>query len=404
MSLETQQGASVQNSLPNSEVRGPVTTKGRVLVADDEVAVTRLYEKVLSASGYQVTTVNDGVLARALLEGEDFDVILSDVHMPGMSGIDLLRAARRFEREVPVVLVTGAAEDGFADLAGEFGALLYLIKPVEPRIMVQVVEHAIRLHRLSEPEATKRLRESSGSDSDRAALNKRFTNALGSLRIAFQPIVNCRLRQVFGYEALVRSDEPLLGLPLALLDAAETLGRVRELGRAIRGQIASIIERAPEGVRIFVNLHPEEISDPDLLQGEAPLSLHADRVILEITERASLDQIRGLPVGIAALRKLGFKIAIDDLGAGYSGLTAFASLMPELVKIDMSLVRDLDREPVKRELIRHMASLCTEMGMLAVAEGVETACERDTLVEIGCEVMQGYLFGRPMQYFQTVEF
>ncbi len=107
---------------------------------------------------------------------------------------------------------------------------------------------------------------------------------------------------------------------------------------------------------------------------------------------------------IADLRRMGFQIAIDDLGAGYSGLSALARIMPELVKLDLSLIRDVPTEPMKRELIRHMAQLCGEMGILVVAEGVETEAERDTLDLIGCPLMQGYLFGKPLQYFQTVTF
>lgn len=98
---------------------------------------------------------------------------------------------------------------------------------------------------------------------------------------------------------------------------------------------------------------------------------------------------------------MGFRIAIDDLGAGYAGLTSFATLEPELVKLDMSLVRDIDKNPMKEKLVRSMTALCKDLGMLVVAEGVETTRERDLLVELGCDLLQGFLLGRPAPAFEA---
>jgi EAL domain-containing protein (putative c-di-GMP-specific phosphodiesterase class I) len=117
--------------------------------------------------------------------------------------------------------------------------------------------------------------------------------------------------------------------------------------------------------------------------------------VLEITERASIDSIQDLRQRVARLRETGYRIAIDDLGAGYAGLTSFALLEPEIVKIDMTLVRDVDRLEVKQRLIASITSLCTEMGILVVGEGVETQAERDTLIQLGCDLFQGYFIAKP---------
>jgi EAL domain-containing protein (putative c-di-GMP-specific phosphodiesterase class I) len=98
---------------------------------------------------------------------------------------------------------------------------------------------------------------------------------------------------------------------------------------------------------------------------------------------------------IARLREMGFRIAIDDIGAGYSGLNSFAMVQPDIVKLDITLVRGVDNDPVKRKLVRLLGDLCRDLGILVVAEGVETPDERDTLVELGCDLLQGYLFARP---------
>jgi len=103
------------------------------------------------------------------------------------------------------------------------------------------------------------------------------------------------------------------------------------------------------------------------------------------------------------LRDLGFKLAIDDLGAGYAGLTTFAHIEPEVAKIDMSLVRNVHREPTKRRLIQSLGSFCHDMGIQLICEGVETGEERDALLELGCDLHQGYLFGKPATPFPHVE-
>jgi EAL domain-containing protein (putative c-di-GMP-specific phosphodiesterase class I) len=150
---------------------------------------------------------------------------------------------------------------------------------------------------------------------------------------------------------------------------------------------------------LFVNLHTRDLLDDMLFSPHTPLGRMADRVVLEITERAALDDVRDAASRVASLRKLGFRIAIDDLGAGYAGLTSFANLEPEIAKLDMSIVRDVDKVPKRRKIIESMSRLCKEMDILVVAEGVETIPERDVLVECGCDLLQGYLFAKPGKAF-----
>jgi EAL domain-containing protein (putative c-di-GMP-specific phosphodiesterase class I) len=125
----------------------------------------------------------------------------------------------------------------------------------------------------------------------------------------------------------------------------------------------------------------------------------ARRVVLEITERAALDEIRGLPNRIARLRELGFKIAVDDLGAGYAGLSSFAALEPDIVKADMSLVRGIEVSPIKQKLVGAIAALANDLRIQLVAEGIETPAERDCVVSLGAHALQGYLFARPGRGF-----
>jgi EAL domain-containing protein (putative c-di-GMP-specific phosphodiesterase class I) len=374
---------------------------GRVLVVDDEPKLLGAYHRILRGAGYEVVAASDGLDAQAILEQERFDVIISDIRMPGLDGFELLRKAGRTHPDVPVILVTGSPSSEETDLAVAGGALLYLVKPVDARALVQIVNHASQLHRMAKlkRDALDLLEKTTPGATGRAGFEARYVQALSTLWMAYQPIVRPGDRAVFGYEALMRTRDPVLPDPGSLLDAAERLGRVQDLGRAIRAHVASNLASAPEAVQIFVNLHPRDLADPELYSASAPLSRHASRIVLEITERASLDGIDDLPRRVAALRKMGFILAIDDLGAGYAGLTAFTQLCPEVVKLDMSLVRGVEQNPVKRKIISAMLSLCKEMEILVVAEGVETRAEQAVLAELGCQLMQGYLFARPSPRF-----
>jgi EAL domain-containing protein (putative c-di-GMP-specific phosphodiesterase class I) len=216
--------------------------------------------------------------------------------------------------------------------------------------------------------------------------------------IAFQPIV-AKDGAIFGYEALLRSDEPTLPHPGAVLSAAERLERLSELGQRIRELAAKAFEPLSSDTLLFVNLHPRDLMDPTLVAPEMPLTRMARRVVLEITERAAIDDIKDVRARIGALRAMGYRIAVDDLGAGYAGLASFATLEPEFVKFDMSLIRDVHMSTIRRKLIGAMTTLCKDMGMRVVAEGIEAVEERDTVLDLNVDLFQGYLLGRPGRPF-----
>ena len=199
----------------------------------------------------------------------------------------------------------------------------------------------------------------------------------------------------------MRTNEPSLPNPGVVLDTAERLGRQNELGRKVRATATAPVKADPSSGVLFVNLLPTDLMDDQLMSPDAPLTTIADRVILEITERSSLEQVSNVRERVAILRSLGFRIAIDDLGAGYAGLTSFAQLEPDIVKLDMSLVRDVHRTPTKRKLIGSMIELCRDMRILVVGEGVENTDERDALVDLGCDLVQGYLLSKPGPAFPS---
>jgi EAL domain-containing protein (putative c-di-GMP-specific phosphodiesterase class I) len=347
-----------------------------------------------------VVTLLNGAEVEAALGSQPFDVVVCDIRMPGTSGIDILRSVRARDPDLPVILMTAGGELSSAVEAVEHGALRYLLKPIAPEILADTAADAIRLRRLAfaQRRAFELYGSATANETARAELSAQLDRALSTLHLDYQPIVHYSERCVFAYEALVRSEEPALAVPEPLLQAADKLERLFEVGRSVRRRVAENIA----GTRVpcvFVNLHPRDLEDDDLLSSGAPLSRFASRVVLEVTERASLSEVSDLRVRLASLRRMGYRLAVDDLGAGYAGLTWFAQLEPEVVKLDMALTRAIDREPMKQKLVASMTRLCSDLGMRVVGEGVETAAERDALVAAGCELMQGFHFAKPAAPF-----
>jgi len=379
-------------------------SKGRLLLVDDDEGLRRALARFLERAGYEVVVATNGRDAtRWIADLASVDAIISDLNMPEMGGLELLRAVREQDLDVPVLLMTAGPDIASAIEAIDYGAYKYLPKPVDLDVLQDSVHRAVAVRKMArlKREALSLVGQSSVLAADRAGLEASFDRALRAAWMAYQPIVRAADGSIFGYEALLRADEPTLPNPGAILEAAERLGRMHELGRTVRSITVVPMARA-DGATLFVNLHPNDLTDPALFDRMSPLALMASTVVLEITERAALDDISDLRTRVARLRTMGFRLAVDDLGAGYAGLTTFATLEPEVVKLDMSLVRDVDKNPVKRRVIDKMTALSHELNMLVVAEGVETVAERDVLRAVGCDLLQGYLMARPGRPFPGV--
>jgi len=365
-----------------------------------------LMSSILRAWGYRVDAVERGREAVDRVGRGDFayDAVITDLRMPGMDGMEVLEAVRALDRDVPIVLLTARPSVDTAIKSIEHGAFKYLTKPPDLDRLRETLEHATRLGRLArfEREVIALALADARPPPPDPSLGATFLRALESMWIAYQPVVVAGTGAVLGYEALMRLDDPDHPHPGAMLAAAERLGRIFELGRRVREQAAAPMIAEPDRGLLFINLHPRELLDDSLASPDCPLSRMADRVVLEITERAGLDAVSDLPQRLDALRELGYRIAIDDLGSGHSGLSQLAMLSPEFVKIDMHLVRGVDQSLLKQRLVRSITEVGRDLGIGVVAEGIETPAERDTLTELGCSHLQGFLFARPGPPFPEV--
>jgi len=370
--------------------------RSKILIVDDRVLACSKMAEALACEAYEVVCTHGGIEALHLISQQTFDLLVTDVHLPDLRGLDLLRRARETQPDLPVVLVSDTPDLETALEAIDCGVLSYLEEPVDAEKFREVVRGAVERDRSALPRM--RRPRSSRRPEDLLApsgYHVEFERALESLWIAFQPIVSLTADAAFGYEALVRSNDEMLPDPRTLLEAAESLDRMSQLGRRIRERVSAEMQTFQRNELVFVNLHPQELQDDQLYSPRNPLAPHARRVVLEITERSHLDGVQNLAERLRRLCDMGYRIALDDLGSGYAGLSSLMQLDPQFVKLDMCLTRDVHLHGVKQKLVRSMMQVCRELGVSVVSEGVERAEERDTLRALGGDLMQGYLFGRP---------
>jgi EAL domain-containing protein (putative c-di-GMP-specific phosphodiesterase class I) len=392
------------SKIRSEATQAPSSQRARtsVLLVDDDPGVLKMTRRVLERAGHDVVACSSGEEALLALEGQAFDAMLSDVRMPGVTGMDLLRAVRERDLDIPVLLMTADPALDSATAAVEYGVFQYLTKPVPNEQLQGAVDRAATLGQLARLKLQCMEEATSGvfRVGDRAGADATIARALAGLSMAFQPVLHSRTQQLFAYEAFLRSGDLS---PATILRAAERTGRLPDLGQRARAKIAEAMANAPdEQWSFFVNAHPNDLLDNELYAPHAPLSAVASRVVLEVSERSELAGIPGLRERVRELRKLGYRIGLDDVGAGYFGLNTFVSIEPEFVKLDMSLVRDLDRDQAKRKIVSTLASLCHEMEAQIIAEGVETKEELSALQSLGCDFVQGHFFAHPGPGFPRV--
>jgi EAL domain-containing protein (putative c-di-GMP-specific phosphodiesterase class I) len=378
----------------------PLRHFGRVLVVDDEPAMRAMCRAVLAREGWEVeiaTNGREGVDAVRSSHG-NLDCVVCDVNMPELDGHAFLSEVGELDEDLPVLLMTADPRLDGAVRAMEAGAISYLSKPFSPDHLASVVARAARRHGLAR--MRRRAAAFAESTPDHALVESQFERALERCWMAYQPVVDARTGKIRAFEALLRTDETAMQRPDVFIGVAERLDRVPELGRVVRRLIAADLQQAPADARIFVNLHPLELADEQLFGNSNPLRPHAERIVIELTERVALDSLVDTPRRVAMLRKLGFAIAIDDLGAGYASIGSLAAIEPEIVKLDMGLVRGIHTNARQHRIVVATATLCRELGSEVVAEGVETAEERGALDQ-HVDLLQGYLFARPGRGFTS---
>lgn len=217
------------------------------------------------------------------------------------------------------------------------------------------------------------------------------------LKMAFQPIVDVEQRSVFAYEALVRGAN---GASAGQVLSAVKPEELYSFDQTCRVLAIETAQRLGMDSYLSINFLPNAVYEPAscirlTLAAARKVGFSPDRLIFEITESEKIHNPDHALKIIKDYRQRGFLTAIDDFGAGYSGLNLLAEFQPHIVKLDMALTRDIDRDAVRRAIVAGVIGTCNALGCQIIAEGIESPEELDTLRKMGVSLFQGYLLARP---------
>lgn len=377
----------------------------RVLIVDDEPEVRgALADLIASESALElIGAARDTDEAVDLARRMRPDVALVDVKMPGGGGP---RAAREILRWSPQthVIALSAYEDRTTvlEMLGA-GAVGYLVKGTSPDEIVLAINRAVRgqaslstevmasvVHELS----SQLRREGLASEEEQLRI-KRIRKAVegSNFAIVFQPIFDLRDGRVAGAEALARFSTEPIRPPDQWFREAASVGLGVDLELAATAMALTEVHRLPPDTYLALNLSHRTTMSPRLIELFA--NSRAEFVMIELTEHERVEDYEGLDAALKELRRLGIRLAIDDAGAGYSSLRHILALDPDIIKLDISITRDIDKDRRRRALARGLVAFAEEMESAIVAEGIETQAELDTMLDLNVHFGQGFFLARP---------
>lgn len=224
------------------------------------------------------------------------------------------------------------------------------------------------------------------------------------LHSLFQPIISLSERRILGYEALTRgpSNSPLHS-PIALFSVARQAGRLSELEIACRQSACRRFNEQQLPGKLFLNVSPESLLEAAHQPGRTlqllqDFGIPPSQVVIELTEQTPIDDFQLLQTALHHYRAMGFSIALDDLGAGYSSLRLWSELRPDYVKIDRHFIDGIHQDALKREFVGSILQIAKASRAQVIAEGIELPEELAVLTEMGVDLVQGYLLGRPQEH------
>lgn len=376
----------------------------RVLIADDAAEMRSALGELLGDQPHMQVVAFAGDAAGAVVAANEHqpDVALLDVRMPGEGH----RAARDIVECSPGTRVVAlSAHDDRAAVVGMIsaGASSFITKGSSAAVVIEAVERAARGDSMLSAEVAGEVVGELGSQlqtrerelMDRERKLARIRNALhpDALNVVYQPIFDLTTRQRRGLEALARfTPEPYRTPDVWFAEAWEVgLGVDLEV-MALRVALQAL-ESLPDDELLALNVSPETVCSPKFAEA-MPAGAHP-RLVLEVTEHAPVADYQRLASHLEEHRRAGLRLAVDDAGAGYSSLHHILDLAPDIIKLDMSLTRNVHLDPRRRALVAALIPFANEIGATVIAEGIEVEDELDMLCSFGASWGQGYLLAKP---------
>ncbi|MGR6616509.1 MULTISPECIES: EAL domain-containing response regulator [Pseudomonas] len=396
-----------------------------LLIVDDEPQVRKLLETLLQHEGYQTLSAGTGEEALLRVAEQPPDLILLDIMMPGMDGYEVANQLKGnpATATIPIIMLSALSESS-ARLSGlETGAEEFISKPVDRvelwlrvRNLLRLKAHGDQLkqHSAMLEQRLQRHHDQTARSNvyDYDPVRQDLENALRqtvqrqAFALHYQPKVHVGSGEVCALEALLRWDRPDYGpvSPAVFVPMLESLGLIGQVGHwvieTVCRQIAAWQRCDIGAVEVSVNVSGHQLIEGDMIAEIADIlagtGVAAHWLELEITEGTLMENTAHSIVSLQRLRAMGVKIAIDDFGTGYSSLAYLRRFPIDTLKIDIAFIREVTSNPQDAAIARTVIQLAHSLGLLAVAEGVETQAQWAFLKEAGCDQLQGYLFSRPL--------
>jgi len=386
-----------------------ITTDATVVIVDDSPDNVVLLDALLRSAGMlHVRGFTDPRRALAHCAVALPDLVLLDLHMPHLGGFAFMEALQQMVPNgafTPVLVLTADVTSEARERALAVGAKDFLTKPFDrTEVLLRVAnlletgtlyrhlqEHTAELQ-ASLDEHTRATREAA-AELDRR--ERRISQALESdaLTMVFQPVADLTTGEIVGAEALARFGCEPVRPPDEWFSEADSVGRGTELELAAIAAALDQIDQLPPSMFVALNASPATAATPEL---DALLAGHqADRLVVELTEHTPIDDYDSLLQALTRLRRRGVRIAVDDTGAGYAGFQHLLRLRPDIVKLDTTLTRGIDADPVRRALAAALVAFASDINATIIAEGIELTGELTALQNIGIRWGQGYHLARP---------
>jgi len=396
-------------TLPLSTAVAGAAADSTVVIVDDQPANVTLLERLLDTAGVgRVHGFTDPRQALAHCTISLPDLVLLDLHMPDLDGFAFMEALPSLVPEggfLPVLVLTADIATEVKERALTTGAKDFLTKPFDrTEVLLRVanlletralhgrleahnaeLQASLDVHTAAEWEST--------AEQERRQHRIDQTLAPGALTMVFQPVGDLIAGDVVGAEALARFACEPHRPPNEWFAEAGDIGRGAELELTAIAAALAQLPNLPPDVFLAVNASPATAITPgfDALLARYP----AERIVLELTEHTQVDDYGALLDALDRLRGQGMRIAVDDTGAGYASFHHLLRLRPDIIKLDITLTRGIEADPIRRALAAALVTFATEIGATVIAEGIETADELAALRSIGIPWGQGYHLARP---------
>jgi EAL domain-containing protein (putative c-di-GMP-specific phosphodiesterase class I)/CheY-like chemotaxis protein len=380
----------------------------RFLVVEDHGFQRWMAGNLLQGLGATaVYTAADGQAALDILATIDppVDIIISDLDMPGMDGMEFIRHIGERGSGVSLILMSSLDSSLVASVEGMATAYgVHLLGAIKKPATAKKIQEAVSRHTL----ARKPERAAVDVTAEEVATGLR----MGQFEAYFQPKVDMKTRTTCGAEAIARWRHPEKGVisPKAFIASLEGSGLVDELTRCITQSAARncrLWRSAGADMSVSVNLSLVSLADVTLadrmLQVVEGEGLEPRHLIFEVTESAATSDVGRTLENLSRLRMKGFGLSIDDYGTGYSSMSRLSRIPFTELKIDQSFVKNAAHHPSSRAMLESSLEMALKLGIVAVAEGVETQVEWDLVRQMGCHVGQGYYIARPMEARQFID-